>query len=132
MGKLVAGAILLFISFGILLAAYGSYVRIFAVVTDALGHAPRGTVKIGSNHVSKTKKEAIALARKSFGSRHWSADEELEIRYYNKERGYWMYAQEVEQIREENGVRYDGKRIRLKPFLVISASRDGSSSSPSS
>ena len=26
---------------------------------------------------------------------------------------------------EENGVRYDGKRIRLKPFLVISTSRDG-------
>ena len=36
-----------------------------------------------------------------------------------------MYAQEMEQIQEENGVRYDGKRIRLKPFLAISTSRDG-------
>ena len=31
----------------------------------------------------------------------------------------------LEQVDEENGVRYDGKRIRLKPFLMISTSRDG-------
>ena len=30
----------------------------------------------------------------------------------------------MEQIQEENGVRYDGKRIRLRPFLAISTSRD--------
>ena len=26
---------------------------------------------------------------------------------------------------EENGVRYDGKRMRLKPFALITKSRDG-------
>ena len=36
-----------------------------------------------------------------------------------------MYAEEMEQVQEENGVRYDGKRIRLKPFLAITTSRDG-------
>ena len=49
----------------------------------------------------------------------------MNFRYYSAERGYWMYAQEMEQIQEENGVQYDGKRLRLKPFLAISNSRDG-------
>ena len=48
----------------------------------------------------------------------------MNFRYYSAEHGYWMYAQEMEQIQEENGVRYDGKRIRLRPFLAISTSRD--------
>ena len=56
---------------------------------------------------------------------HWSTRSDLNFRYYSAERGYWMYAEELEQIQEENGVRYDGKRIRLKPFLAISTSRDG-------
>ncbi len=49
----------------------------------------------------------------------------MTFRYYSGPRGYWMYAQEMEQIQEENGVKYDGKRIRLKPFLAISTSHDG-------
>ena len=56
---------------------------------------------------------------------HWATKNDLNFRYYNAERGYWMYAQDLEQVTEENGVRYDGKRIRLSPFLAISASHDG-------
>ncbi len=58
-------------------------------------------------------------------SGHWSTRSDLNFRYYSAERGYWMYAQVMEQIQEENGVRYDGRRIRLMPFLGISVSRDG-------
>ncbi len=36
-----------------------------------------------------------------------------------------MYALEVEEIQEENGVRYDGKRMKMKPFAMISRSSDG-------
>ena len=56
---------------------------------------------------------------------HWATKRDLNFRYYNAERGYWMYAEELEQVQEENGVRYDGKRIRLSPFLMISTSHDG-------
>ena len=56
---------------------------------------------------------------------HWATKSDLNFRYYNAERGYWMYAQDLEQVSEENGVRYDGKRIRLSPFLAISTSHDG-------
>ena len=55
---------------------------------------------------------------------HWATREDLNFRYYSAEHGYWMYAQEWEQIQDENGVKYDGKRIRLKPFLAISTSQD--------
>src|SRR5262249_52049239 len=61
-------------------------------------------------------------------SGHWATRSDLNFRYYNAERGYWMFAQELEQISEENGVRYDGKRIRLSPFLAISTSRNGKKS----
>ncbi len=76
-------------------------------------------------HDSKSKQESIRYAKEACGPDHWAADEELAYRYYNAERGYWIYAKECEQIVEENGVRYDGKRIRLTPFLLITKSRDG-------
>ena len=56
---------------------------------------------------------------------HWSTKNDLNFIYYNRERGYWMYAEELEQVHEENGVKYNGKRIRLSPFLLISTSHDG-------
>ena len=36
-----------------------------------------------------------------------------------------MYALQYEEIKEENGVRYDGKRLRMKPFAMIWTSGDG-------
>ena len=59
------------------------------------------------------------------GPGHWATDKELAYRYYNSERGYWIYAKECIRVTEENGVRYDGKRMRMKPFLLITKSRDG-------
>src|SRR4051812_515042 len=62
-------------------------------------------------------KEAIALAGRAFGERHWSVDRDLQVRYYNKERGYWMYAKEYERLN-------DGKQLRFKPFALIWQSHD--------
>ena len=38
-----------------------------------------------------------------------------------------MYSQQDERIIEEDGVRYDGKRIRLTPAAIIWQTKDGSS-----
>ena len=77
------------------------------------------------HHDSDSKHASIRLAKAVMPPGDWSTRDDLNFRYYSAERGYYMYAQEMEQIQEENGVRYDGKRLRLKPFLAIMTSRDG-------
>ncbi len=74
---------------------------------------------------SHSKKQSIAYAKASFGNDHWSTAIDLGYRYYNAERGFWMYAREYEPITEENGIRYDRKRVKLRPFALITKSRDG-------
>ncbi len=66
---------------------------------------------------SKSKQQANELARTEFGEKHWSADPDLPFRYYNSDRGFWMYATKVDDIVEEDGVKYDGKRVRMAPSL---------------
>ncbi|MGP0066005.1 MAG: hypothetical protein ACLQGP_20695 [Isosphaeraceae bacterium] len=80
---------------------------------------------IFERRVSRSKQRAIALARQTLGDDHWSVTNDQPYAYYSSERGFWMYALEVEEVQEENGVRYDGKRLKLKPFAMIIESADG-------
>ena len=111
----------------LLWGCYLGYVRAFAVVVEQL----RTTRRIDKNAFvrsdSKSKREAIDLARTHLGRNHWSADEELTFRYYNSEQGFWMYAKEVVRVNEQDGVRYDGKRVTMAPFALIWLSADGKS-----
>jgi hypothetical protein len=115
--------------FSLLVGCYLGYVQVFAIVVSHMTTTRRTKSTVDSDiwirHDSKSKEASIKLAKDVMPPGHWATQKDLNFRYYSGERGYWMYAQEMEQIQEENGVRYDGKRIRLKPFLVISRSRDG-------
>src|SRR3954464_6557631 len=77
-------------TFGVLLAAYAGYVRAFAVVADLLAQAGRQSPHHWPRQASKTEIEATELAVRAFGRGHWTTDKDLSVRYYNKERGYWM------------------------------------------
>ena len=113
-------------AFTLLVGCYYGYVHVFAIAVSqwtTTRHPDQFTITEIRDSQSKLK--SIAHATAAFGKGHWSAAKNLAFRYYNAERGYWMYAQDYQQITEENGVRYNGKRIRLKPFLAISTSRDG-------
>jgi hypothetical protein len=109
----------------LLVGCYFGYVHVFAIVVEQLKAVKRTDNNVFAIHDSKSKQESIRYAKEACGADHWAADEELAYRYYNAERGYWIYAKECQQIAEENGVRYDGKRIRLTPFLLITKSHDG-------
>jgi len=109
----------------LIVGCYFGYVRLFAIVVDQFRAIRRPDNVLVKVHDSESKKEAIAYARAAFPPGHWSAAEDLPYRYYNTDRGFWIYAQEWERIDEENGVRYDGKRMRLTPFALIMKSRDG-------
>ena len=67
------------------------------------------------------------LVRRTFGPDHWTVTSDLPYVYYNAERRFWMFARTVEEIQEENGMRHDGKRLRMRPFAVIWKSDDGKS-----
>jgi hypothetical protein len=109
----------------LLVGCYFGYVHAFAIVVEHFREIRKAEDIIWRAHDSNSKKESIAFAHAALGHDHWATASDLGYRYYNAERGYWMYAKECERIVEEDGVRYDGKRIRLKPFALISKSRDG-------
>jgi len=109
----------------LLMGCYFVYVRAFAVAVDHFRANRRSEAMMFPTHDSNSKLEAIAHARTAFGPKHWSATNDLAYRYYNAERGFWMYAKQVYRIDLENGVKYDGKRVRMAPFALISISRDG-------
>jgi len=103
----------------LLAGCYLGYVRAFTVVMAQLTAARKVDDIPFIVKDSKSKQEAILHARESFGPKHWTADDDLQLRYYNSERGFWMYSQHDDRIIEEDGVRYDGKRIRLRPAAII-------------
>ncbi len=109
----------------LLAGGYFVYVHAFAILVEQL-KATRQTDNFAFPiHDSKSLQDSIRYAIEACGPNHWAADKELAYRYYNAERGYWIYAKECVRVTEENGVRYDGKRMRMKPFLLITKSRDG-------
>lgn len=104
-------------TFGVLLACYAGYVRLFAIIAAEVGSAAP-PIPFAPRKESTTQLEAIRTAADALGPTHWSADRALPIRYYNHERGYWMYAKEAER-------RPDGKQLTFKPFAIVWKSRDG-------
>jgi hypothetical protein len=112
---------------GILAGCYLGYVRAFTVLVSRLTAVRKVDDTGFTVRDSNSKKEAMLRALEAFGPRHWTADDDLQLRYYNAERGFWMFSQHNERIIEEDGVRYDGKRIKLRPAAIIWRARDGSS-----
>ncbi|MGE5754455.1 MAG: hypothetical protein ACM35G_01875 [Planctomycetaceae bacterium] len=104
-------------SFGLLLACYEGYTRAFKVAAESLSRSRKG-VELAEFHPSQTGTGAIDLAERAFGKDHWSTSRDLPIRYYSKERGYWMYARDYKRLK-------DGKQLQFEPFALIWQSRDG-------
>ncbi|WP_406697962.1 hypothetical protein V5E97_03815 [Singulisphaera sp. Ch08] len=103
-------------TFGVLLAAYAGYVRIFAIVAAGVGPTTQRSVP-WQRRESTTQQEATRTAERAFGPKHWSANPALPVRYYNHERGYWMYAEQYERLNE-------GKQLRLRRFAIVMKSRN--------
>src|SRR3954453_13679998 len=97
-------------TFGVLLASYAGYVRIFAIIAAGIGPVAQPTTP-WLRKESTTQQEATRTAGEAFGPGHWSADKALPVRYYNHERGYWMYAKDYERLNE-------GKQLRFRPFAI--------------
>jgi hypothetical protein len=113
------------VTFSLVVGCYFGYIRVFAIVVQQFTAVSNTGKALFVAHDSNSRRISIAFAKAAFGAGHWSTALDLGYRYYNADRGYYMYAQEAIKIDEEDGVRYDGKRIRLKPFAMLIKSRDG-------
>lgn len=106
-------------AFGVLLAGYAAYVHVFALVARGFDTTTtRRVVRVGAPQDSRTARAARDLARRGFGPDHWAAADDLPIRIYNADRGFWMFARDYERLN-------DGKRLKFTPFAVIWMDRDG-------
>ncbi len=105
-------------TFGLLLAGYVSYDRAFAFVAATLQASQQRPVLIQAKKRSVNLQGAIDLAVRSLGPDYWaSSDSASMFRIYNAERGWWIFAENVERENE-------GKRLILTPFALIWQSRD--------
>ncbi|QDV33564.1 hypothetical protein [Tautonia plasticadhaerens] len=113
------------VTFALLLAGYfgyeHSYARFAALYRSAEparapGYDLRPSVSVGAQQASE-------LALRVFGEHHWTSGSVSDVtRYYNVERGYWMYWSAFEFPDD-----HDRKRIVLAPFAVIwGSNKDGS------
>ena len=95
------------------------------MVHSSQAERPDDDIALPDPQLADRSSMPIALARLAFGPDHWTVTNDQPFAYYNAERGFWMYCARVEEIQEENGVRYDGKRLQMKPFAMIWKSSDG-------
>ena len=106
------------VSLGFLIGGYAGYTRLFALVVALVGDG-RGDGFIPFPEVdSASAQRANELARESFGPTYWASRKDLKLQYYEASRGYYLYAENYERLKE-------GKRLHVWPFAEISVSPDG-------
>ncbi|RUL84912.1 hypothetical protein [Tautonia sociabilis] len=112
-------------TFALLLAGFFGYERGFAILASRV--APPTPVRAGTFDLRPSDsigaQKATELARRVLGEHHWTSGAVSDVtKYYNNERGYWMYWSSFEFPDE-----HDRKRIILAPFAVIwGSNKDGS------
>jgi hypothetical protein len=68
--------------------------------------------------LSKSQSQAMALAAKHLGPKHWAASQNVAFVIQDLSRGYTIYARDYQQLS-------GGNRLALGPFAVIWRSPDG-------
>lgn len=87
---------------------------IAAEMDPGAGDAPP---RITAPTMTPNQRMAVELARLAHGDDHWTTKNDLTIRYYNAEAGYWIYAGDYTR-------HPDGYRVEFFPFAVITTTKD--------
>lgn len=109
----------LLITAAILVAGSQAYKAGFALVEvrlappKPLSVARQKNSEDGPATLSKSAQEARELAAKAFGENHWAAHKDLKIRFYDAQRGFWIYAQNYDAKSESGSV------IKFWPVVFI-------------
>ena len=108
------------VTLSLLVAGYTGYTRLFAVVATVLSNGRDSRENLFPESDPTSAQRATELARTSFGPESFAAQKGLKLQYYDKARGYYMYAQNYERL---NG----GKTLHIWPFAMVWISSDGKS-----
>ena len=100
-------------------AGYLGYVRAFEMALGQLRAGQSEGTLMFAARTTQSRIEARKVAIRMFGPKHWTSTDELPYAYYNSQRGFWMYWQDYEEVQEQDGVKYDGKRVIMSPFVII-------------
>ena len=103
----------------LMIAGFVGYGRAFDVVAARLRPPQKRRVELDLRpSTSVSARRAAGLAERVFGKHHWTGGSNV-TRYYNVERGYWMYWGSLDFPEDR-----DRKRITFEPFAVIWESDD--------
>ncbi|WP_169976673.1 hypothetical protein [Tautonia rosea] len=113
------------ITFALLLAGYFGYEYGYSIVSARVQPSiPIAKARFDLRpSASLGAQQATELALRVFGEHHWTSGTVSDVtKYYNNDRGYWMYWSTLDFPDDQ-----DRKRIVLAPFAVIwGSNKDGS------
>ena len=112
--------------FTLLVGCYLGYVQVFALVVrqmTTVPAAPEGPLLYPQRLESLL--ESMKRAKDVMPPGHWATRRDLNFRYYNAERGYWMYARSSNKYRKKTAYATTASEFDCRPFLMISTSHDG-------
>ncbi|WP_165247239.1 hypothetical protein [Paludisphaera soli] len=103
---------------GLLTASHLAYVRTFDLVVGRLRAARHVDPLEFAAHDSDNKRLVRETAERVFGRDHWTNSDDL-LRYVSQEKGIILFAAEFSRPIESGGVKFDGKRIEVKPAALV-------------
>ncbi|MHB1557816.1 MAG: LptA/OstA family protein [Isosphaeraceae bacterium] len=115
-------------TFLLILGCYYGYVQAFGLLVDRFKSERGDDGLVFPARDSRSKRQAYELCLLSFGPDHWTVKSDKVFAYYNTEQRFWMFSLKVDSVQEENGVRYNGKRLRLDRVAIIFRTNGGKSS----
>ncbi len=114
-------------TFLLILGCYYGYVQAFGLLVDRFKSERGDDGLVFPARDSRSKRQAYELCLLSFGPDHWTVKSDKVFAYYNTEQRFWMFSLKVDSVQEENGVRYNGKRLRLEKVAIIARTNGGKS-----
>ncbi|AMV35972.1 hypothetical protein VT85_00910 [Planctomyces sp. SH-PL62] len=102
----------------LLTAAHLAYVQAFDLVVARLRSTHQVDQMEFTVHDSETKTLVKQTAERVFGPDSWTNSDDL-LRYVSPEKGVILFAAEFSRPTESGGVKFDGKRIEVKPAAVV-------------
>lgn len=111
----------------LILGCYYGYVQAFGLLVDRFKSERGDDRLVFPARDSRSKRQAYELCLLSFGPDHWTVKSDKVFAYYNTEQRFWMFSLKVDSVQEENGVRYNGKRLRLDRVAIIFRTNGGKS-----
>lgn len=111
---------------GLLTVAHLAYAQGFDLLVARLRAARAGVEPLLAAREGESRKAVKRMAAESFGVDHWTGTNDV-YTYVVPEKGLTLFAMDIDRPTERDGVKFDGKRIEVKPAAMRLQSPKGGS-----